>query len=130
MGFVDEDGFVHYVGRIKRSYLTKVIDGDGTLYKIFPQRIEECIEQLDEVNICGVIIRKDDARLHIPEAYVVLPGKNTKEKNVIEKIWTAVKEEMPEHSWPESIHVIDAMPMTPSGKIDYRALEQLTRDIS
>lgn len=123
---MDKDGFVHYVGRIKRIYLTKVIGGDGTLYKIFPQRIEECIERLEDVQICGVVVRKDDIRLHIPKAYVVLSNKNIKEDTAIEKIWAIVKGEMPEQNWPETIHVIDFMPMTPSGKIDYRALEKMT----
>ena len=125
LGFVDDDGFVHYVGRIKRIYLTKVIGGDGTLYKIFPQRIEECIERLEDVQICGVIVRKDDVRLHIPIAYIVLSNKNIKEDAAIKKIWATVKREMPEQNWPESIHIVDSMPMTPSGKIDYQALEKL-----
>ena len=33
--------------------------------------------------------------------------------------------ELPEYDRPEIITIIDSMPMTPSGKIDYRALEAM-----
>ena len=128
LGYVDADGFVHYVGRIKRIYLTKVIGGEGTLYKIFPQRIEECIERLDDIQTCGIVVRKDDVRLHIPTAYVVLANKSIIKETVVEKIWKNVKGELPEQDWPESIHIVDSMPMTPSGKIDYQALEKLAEE--
>ena len=128
LGFVDEDGFVHYVGRIKRIYLTKIIGGDGTLYKIFPQRIEESIERLDDVKICGVVVRKDDIRLHIPTAYVVLSNESIKAENAIKTIWENVRGELPEQDWPESILILNTMPMTPSGKIDYQALEKLAEE--
>ena len=33
--------------------------------------------------------------------------------------------ELPEHHWLKVIHVIEKMPITPSGKIDYRVLEKM-----
>ena len=35
LGWVDQDGFVHFKGRMKRIYMTQ--GEDGTLYKVFPQ---------------------------------------------------------------------------------------------
>ena len=57
LGFVDEDGFVHFVGRIKRIYITQ--DADGTVYKLFPQRIEETITEYPEVDMCAVVVELD-----------------------------------------------------------------------
>ncbi|MBQ8953895.1 MAG: acyl--CoA ligase [Clostridia bacterium] len=128
LGFVDEDGFVHYAGRIKRIYLTKSeSEKDGTLYKIFPQRIEECLERLDTVKVCGAIVYEDKVRLHIPVAYVVLSEGIKDHESAIKTMYAALKDELPDHSQPESIHILDAMPMTASGKIDYRALENLAQ---
>ena len=35
-----------------------------------------------------------------------------------------LKFELPDHLWPKSIHVIDKMPLTGSGKVDYQSLEK------
>ena len=51
LAFVDEDGFVHFIGRIKRIYITTGKDGN-TINKIFPQRIEECLESKKNMFRC------------------------------------------------------------------------------
>ena len=71
LGSVDADGFIYYSGRIKRIYPTAGIDGT-TINKIFPQRIEECIESDDSVERCGVIVVPDAVRVNAPVACVLL----------------------------------------------------------
>ena len=45
LGWVDQDGFVHFKGRMKRIYMTQ--GEDGTLYKVFPARTEMVLMELD-----------------------------------------------------------------------------------
>ena len=47
---------------------------------------------------------------------------NIKEK-VVAELMDYAKSELPEHSVPVKIVVLEEMPLTQSGKIDYRALE-------
>ena len=123
LGYVDEDGFVHFMGRIKRIYITTGKNGN-TINKIFPQRIEECLESNPFVESCGVCCLPDPIQTNISVAFVTL--KKGSEKHVVVKmLLDFLYKELPEHHWPKVIHVIEKMPITPSGKIDYRVLEKM-----
>lgn len=122
LGYVDEDGFVYVTGRLKRIYA--VFGKDKNLYKLFPQRIEEFIAAMPGVMSCGVIVREDPEKAHIAIAFVVVNNPQKNNEAVISEIMDAIKQELPEHLRPESIHIIESMPLTASGKIDYRALEK------
>ena len=126
LGCVDEDGFVYIKGRIKRIYITR--GSDGLAYKLFPQRIEETLMDMSIVSSCGVIVKEDEARMNIAIAYVELSDMN-KLPNKREEVCTQLKEhaikELAEHMVPVDIRIVDDMPKTPSGKIDYRALEDM-----
>ena len=121
LGRVDEDGYVFIVGRIKRIEITR--GPDGMAYKLFPLHIEETVEASDIVEKCAVIICEDEERIHAPVLYVTLKeGREMPHDK--EMIWDVCKQTLPVHEHPRSIHVLRSMPMTPSGKIDYRALER------
>lgn len=122
LGIVDEDGFTYIKGRIKRIYITR--DKDGTAYKLFPQRIEELLCSHDRVEKCGVIVQKDKKRMNAPLAFVTLNTCNSDQSAIIAELLRYVKMELAEYEQPISIHILDTMPMTASGKIDYRALEK------
>ena len=120
LGYIDEDGFVFLTGRIKRIFATK--GPDNNPYKIFPLRIEDFISSLEAVELCGVIAREDPVRVNIPIAYAQLkPGYDS---SALPHIIDEVNAGLPEHLRPEEIFLIDKMPITPSGKIDYRELEK------
>lgn len=122
LGHIDEDGFVYFEGRIKRIYITTGKGGD-TINKIFPQRIEECLEAHPDVDSCGVIVLPDTVQINVSVAYVTL--KQPCREDAVDTLMSLARAELPEHLQPAAIHILDTMPMTPSGKIDYRALEQL-----
>ncbi|MBO6155158.1 MAG: acyl--CoA ligase [Lachnospiraceae bacterium] len=124
LGYVDEDGFVFIKGRLKRIFITK--GKDDMVYKLFPQHIEETLLKMQEVLECGVIVREDAVRMNIAIAYVTLKGNEAIDKSKeTEKIMSFAKAELADHMVPVAIHIIEKMPTTPSGKIDYRALEEL-----
>ena len=123
LGYVDEDGFVHFMGRIKRIYITTGKNGN-TINKIFPQRIEECLESNPFVESCGVCCLPDPIQTNISVAFVTLK-KGSEKHVVVNMLLDFLYKELPEHHWPKVIHVIEKMPITPSGKIDYRVLEKM-----
>ena len=123
LGYVDEDGFVYITGRIKRIFFTR--GDDGFSYKLFPQRIEELIQSHNNVENCGVIIIEDDKRINISVAFVTTKDKTIERKKLCTDLFRITRQELPEHEQPVDIIVIDKMPLTPSGKIDYRTLESM-----
>ena len=46
-------------------------------------------------------------------------------KEVRSRIITECKKKLPDYAQPDEIFFIDELPLTPIGKVDYRALEEL-----
>lgn len=123
LGYIDEDGFVFIKGRLKRIYTTKM--SDGMIYKLFCQRIEDVITDHPSIKICAAVAQPDPERQNVPVVFAVMDESLNmpyKEKQTI--IAEMSRKELPEHMQPVSIFILDSMPMTQSGKIDYRALEK------
>ena len=122
LGKFNEDGILFITGRIKRIFATKGKDGNPT--KMFPDRIEKAIQLCDEVEVACVVAIKDDERMHVPKAYIELKNKSlTDEQSIRNHILACCKENLPDYQIPEIIEFVDALPRTPRGKVDYRALE-------
>ena len=125
LGFVDEDGFVRFVGRMKRIYLAQA--ADGTLYKIFPQRIEETISEYPEVDMCAVVVELDAQNIATAIACVKRTAESQNNNNFLTGLQQYCKEKLPVHLVPKQIIEMDEIPLTQSGKIDYKTLEKMTR---
>ena len=123
LGMVDEDGFVYFKGRMKRIYVTRT--KEEMLYKIFPTRVEELFRQQLYISDCGTIAIQDEEKINVLVSFVTLKNKNNDEDKVVEKLMNYAKMELPEHSVPAKIMVVKEIPLTQSGKTDYRALEQM-----
>ena len=120
LGYIDEDGFVFFTGRMKRIFMTK--GADGTIYKIFPARVEELVESVNGIKKCAVAVEEDKELLHRQVAYVVLE-KGMKQENVLREARSICETSLPQHSVPCRYEVLDKLPLTASGKIDYGKLE-------
>ena len=125
LGFVDENGFVHFMGRMKRIYLAQA--EDGTLYKIFPQRIEETISEYPEVDMCAVVVELDAQNIATAIACVKRTAESQNNNNFLTGLQQYCKEKLPVHLVPKQIIEMDEIPLTQSGKIDYKTLEKMTR---
>ena len=125
LGFVDEDGFVRFVGRMKRIYLAQA--ADGTLYKIFPQRIEETISEYPEVDMCAVVVELDAQNIATAIACVKRTAESQNNNNFLTGLQQYCKEKLPVHLVPKQIIEMDEIPLTQSGKIDYKTLEKMTK---
>lgn len=115
LGYIDDDGFVHLVGRIKRM----IIRGG---FKIYPQEMERIISLVKGVAKVCVVSKHSEVYGGEPVAYVIMEsGYNGDSiKNDIREI---CKKELPEYSQPRDIIYKDKFPLTSVGKVDYKALE-------
>ena len=123
LGMVDEDGFVHFKGRIKRIFMTK--GKDDVIYKLFPMAIEELFSNKEKVQLCGTIVVEDSKRLNVAVSFVTMTGSSYSKEQFVAELMEYAREKLPEHSVPVKIVVLDEMPLTQSGKIDYKVLEKI-----
>ena len=103
LGYVDEDGNVFVIGRMKRM----IVRFDG--FKVFPTMIETVIRQCDDIKDCCAVGTDDviHSQGQLPVVFAVL--KLDMKKQVDE----VVDEFIPD------------MPVTSIGKVDYRKLEEM-----
>ena len=116
IGHIDKNGCLFIDGRIKRMIIR-----DG--YKVFPAAIENVLVKNANVNQCAVVGIKDSKLGYVAKAFLVLNDKNKKEET-ISQITEECKKELYSYEVPDYFEVIDALPITNVGKIDYRKLEE------
>ena len=120
IGHIDENGCVYVVDRIKRI----IIRTDG--HNVFPSYIENVVTKHPNVRACTCVGVKD-ARFvdgKAPVAFIVIePGHEAEVERIINELEAMSLQELPERDVALDYVVIDEMPMTPAGKVDYVALE-------
>ena len=103
----NEDGTLDYLGRLDTQVKVRG-------YRIELGEIESALERIPGVTHAIAAVR--DERLC---AYIV-----GSEAPPLEDIARALRRSLPEYMVPASITMMDAIPMTPSGKVDRRALPE------
>lgn len=127
LGYVNENGSVFIKGRMKRIYFTQQ---NGTVSKIFPDRIEKAISAHKEVSSCCAVCYAVKENSYLPLAFVVLKDDcRLGQESVAEELKALCKAELPEYSQPIAYHFCDALPLTSVGKVDYRALEERAKQL-
>jgi len=116
-GMVDEDGYIHFVGRDD-----DVITSSG--YRIGPGEIEDCLIGHPSVALAAVVGKPDPVRTEIVKAFVVLKPGQTKSDALAVELQEFVKTRLAAHEYPREIAFIDQMPMTTTGKIIRRLLRE------
>lgn len=117
-GFLDEDGYVHFVGRND-----DVITSAG--YRIGPGEIEDCILQHPAVKMVAVVGAPDAARTEVVVAVVVLQDNHKPDAELARAIQDHVKTRLAAHEYPREVYFVDELPMTTTGKMVRRDLRQL-----
>ncbi len=113
LGYFDEDGEVKVAERKK-----EVISTGGE--KIFPQEVEEILEQHPAVEHACLIGIPDDLYGSIPRAVLQLkPGVSTTEEEIIE--WCRGK--MVGFKRPKSVIFAEELPLNPVGKVQRAAVK-------
>jgi amino acid adenylation domain-containing protein len=106
------DGTVEFLGRIDNQVKVRG-------FRIELGEIETLLERHDGVRHAVVIPREDVPGSESLAAYVVLSGESAPTGG---ELRDALVAQLPDYMVPSAFVVLDAMPMTPNGKVDRRAL--------
>ena len=113
LGYLN-DGYLYVVDRKKRSLKIAAVN-------VFPAQIEQCVSKLDFVSeACAVGVRIDGKQF--VKVFVTLNSSVDYER-VKKEVIAVCKANLMPYAVPYFVEVLDAMPRTPLGKIDYKALE-------
>jgi len=115
LGYIDNDGFVFYKQRMKR-----IIVCSG--YKIYPEQIENAIEINENVLVSSVVGVPNAEKGEIPVAFIVPKTQNVNAEDLLNNIKTVIEEKVSKYALPRDYVVIDKLPKTAVGKIDYNSL--------
>lgn len=91
-------------------------------YRIGPADVESTLLEHPAVFESGVIGKPDDKRGEIVKAYVVLLPQFDPSDELAEELQTFVRKRLSTHSFPREISFVEALPKTPSGKIQRHLL--------
>src|SRR5438445_6782716 len=111
-GWMDADGYVHHAGRSDDV----IISAGWTMSAV---EIEQVLLRHPDVRDAAVIAVTDASRGQIPKAFVVAARAGAAFEREIQE-W--VKTRLSLHEYPRAVQVVDALPRTPAGKVERRAL--------
>jgi len=117
LGYVDEDGHFHFVGRND-----DIISSAG--YRIGPTEVEEVLLKHPAVAMVAVAGSPDEVRGEIVKAFVQVRDGVAGNEDLVADLQSWVKERLGAHEYPRSIEFVNNFPMTPSGKIQRGVLRK------
>ena len=122
LGYVTATGGLVISGRLKRIYYT--IMDDGIAYRVYPMKTEQVIDSHEHVKSSAVVGIKDKERGYLSYAMLVLEDGADREKT-IKEVRVLCEQHLENSSWPCEYQVVDALPMTTAGKVDYKEIEKV-----
>jgi len=115
IGHVDEEGFLYLSDRLDDM----IISGGVNIY---PQEIEAVIEEAEFIAECGVVGVPDPQFEERPVAFVV---PRAGEGDVLPRLREHIERTLGRIKRPREIHLVDALPVSPTGKLLRRKLRDL-----
>jgi len=112
VGYLDEDGYLFLVDRIKDLILCSG-------YNVYPRVIEEALYQHPSVAEALVIGIDDAYRGQAPKAFVTLRAEKTA---TAEELLQFLKTQVSPIEMPKLIEIRESLPKTMIGKLDRKAL--------
>ena len=117
IGYMDNDGYVYYVRRLKRLIIT-----NG--YNVYPGQIENVIDAFPDVSYSCVVGVKDPKRMQRVKAYIVLRDGIKADDDCRKRIMDYLQNHIACYALPREIEFRDELPKTLVGKVAYRILEE------
>jgi len=118
LGFVDESGFLHVVGRVK-----DIIIRGGT--NINPYEVESILRTHPGIADACVVARPDPELGELPVAFLVT--RNGLELNREELVAFLKEKGLARYKWPDAVHRLDELPLSGPGKVNRKALREDAR---
>ena len=112
---MDEDGYYFISDRLKR-----MINAAGL--KVWPAEVEAAMYQNPAIRECCIIASPDKRKGETVKAVIVL--KPEAAGTTAEDIIGWMRTRMAAYKVPRKIAFVDALPRTPSGKIQWRSLQE------
>ncbi|PZE92875.1 long-chain fatty acid--CoA ligase [Curtobacterium sp. MCBD17_008] len=112
LGTKDDEGFLTIVDRTK-----DMIIRNG--YNVYPREVEEVLAAHEDVTMAAVFgVPHDVHGQEIAAAVVLADGATTSSDELVRYVADAIAA----YKYPRVVHVVDALPLGPSGKVLKRAL--------
>ena len=122
LGFIDEEGYVHYIDREK--YVSVGHDG----FKVAPIEIERVLLKENKIDACKAVIFDDieTGRGSLIKVYYTLKEKEIPcdISKLEDKLNLMCADELADYKCPIDYECLDKLPITPSGKIDVISLKE------
>ncbi|AOJ77059.1 acyl-CoA synthetase [Burkholderia ubonensis] len=115
---LEPDGSISFIGRAD-----DVITSAG--YRIGPFDVESALIEHPAVMEAAVIGVPDPERTEIVKAYVVLSDGHAGSPALADELSLHVKKRLSAHAYPRAVEFVDALPKTPSGKIQRFVLRKM-----
>ncbi len=117
LGYMDEDGFIYFVQRLKRMIITSG-------YNVYPSQIENIIDSHDAVLYSTVIGVNDSYKMQRVKAFVVLKDGFSPSEEIKASIKAHCEKSIAAYAMPREFEFRSELPKTLVGKIAYRELEK------
>jgi acyl-CoA ligase (AMP-forming) (exosortase A-associated) len=109
---MDEDGFLYFVGR-----RDNMIKSSG--FRISPTEVEEALYQSGRLHHAAVIGIPDEILGQAVKAFVVPSDSGV---TTPDELIACCATKLPRYMVPKSVEILESMPKTASGKVDYQSL--------
>jgi acetyl-CoA synthetase len=113
------------LGRVEGDVIAFVSRDDDVInsagYRIGPSEIEACLTAHPSVLMAAVVGLPDAERGEAITAFVVADGDGT---DIAEALSDWVRTRLSPHMAPRGVHLVDALPLTATGKVRRRALRE------
>ena len=117
IGSMDSDGFITYKQRLKRMIVTSG-------YNVYPSQIEEVLEKHEAVEAVSVIGIPHPYKIEVPKAFLVLKKGYYLDDELKEDLIKFCKKHLAAYSVPKNYEVLDKLPKTIVGKVDFKKLKE------
>jgi len=116
-GTMDEDGYLYFLGRIKR-----IIKVSGI--SVYPAQVEQILETHPKVKTACVIGIPDDYQVSSVKAFIIPADGVAGDDALAHEIKAFAKEHLLKWAVPRHIEFRNQLPMTKVGKVAYTELEK------
>jgi acetyl-CoA synthetase len=97
-------------------------------YRIGPFDVESVLSTHEAIAECAVIAVPDAVRGEVIEAFAVVRNGYEPGEELEEELRQLVKRDYAAHAYPRKVHFVDALPKTPSGKVQRFVLRSQRRE--
>lgn len=121
IGKIDCNGFITVTGRMKRII---IVFENNVVHKVFPKTLEDKFFDIDGIKAISIVGKAHETKINELVAFVSLRS-NINSEAAITEMKQFANNNLENFEIPSKYVVIGQMPLTASGKVDYRVLEKI-----